>query len=164
MTIIEVLPGYGVDRDGFVYCNRSINGKGNKTYPWRVVKPLKCSGGRYLQIGADDKKYLVHRLVAFAFLGPCPIGYEVAHLNGKSHQNNADNLCYKTNKENNAMKKEHGTDNAGEKNHRARLTSDEVLDIRMSCGAGGYGIQAYIAKKYRVSQATISNIINNKSW
>jgi len=42
----------------------------------------------------------VHRLVAAAFLGPCPTGMEVRHLDGDPTNNDVANLRYGTGSEN----------------------------------------------------------------
>lgn len=52
---------------------------------WRDGKGLSCN---------------VHRLVAAAFLGPCPPGMEVRHLDGDPTNNDVANLRYGTGSEN----------------------------------------------------------------
>lgn len=42
----------------------------------------------------------VHRLVCAAFIGPCPDGYQVSHLDENPANNKVDNLAYVTCKEN----------------------------------------------------------------
>jgi hypothetical protein len=45
----------------------------------------------------------VHRLVLLAFVGPCPAGHEVLHLNHQPADNRLENLRYGTRSENIAM-------------------------------------------------------------
>lgn len=50
----------------------------------------------------------VHRLVALAFIGPCPEGMEVLHINGEPDDNRLENLRYGTRAENVADTIRHG--------------------------------------------------------
>lgn len=54
----------------------------------------------------------VHRLVAEAFLGPCPDGMEVCHRNGDRYDNRAENLRYGTHSSNQLDQAEHGVGQA----------------------------------------------------
>lgn len=67
--------------------------------------------GRILKAGLASNGYLtvclgkgvtrtVHSLVAEAFLGPCPVGQEVRHLDGTRINNAVDNLAYGTRTDN----------------------------------------------------------------
>lgn len=70
----------------------------------RVLKPgMKAYG--YLQVGLRDgygkqKNYYVHRLVMEAFVGECPDGCEVNHIDENKANNNISNLEYVTHKTN----------------------------------------------------------------
>ena len=73
----------------------------------------------------------VHHLVAFAFIGPRPtklvvrrIKLVVRHKNGNKSNNNLDNLCYGTRKENADDRNAHGTSNKGRRYIRARWLED----------------------------------------
>lgn len=51
----------------------------------------------------------IHRLVSAAFLGPCPAGQQVRHLNGHKADNAVSNLCYGTASQNVRDQLAHGT-------------------------------------------------------
>lgn len=55
-----------------------------------------------------QKTYRVHRLVAEAFLGPCPAGMEVAHWDDVPWNNEISNLRFATSKENKADARRNG--------------------------------------------------------
>lgn len=72
-------------------------------YKGRTLKAYENEKG-YLQIrlskcGVQSTKY-VHKLVAQAFLGECPEGYEVDHINRDNTDNRVENLRYVTHPEN----------------------------------------------------------------
>lgn len=52
--------------------------------------------------------YQIHRLVAAAFIGPCPVGMECCHNNGDNLDNRATNLRYDTPSENQLDVVRHG--------------------------------------------------------
>ena len=58
---------------------------------------MKYKNG-YLQVclckDGKRKTHLIHRLVAQAFLGECPYGYHVDHLDFNKENNSVDNLRY----------------------------------------------------------------------
>jgi hypothetical protein len=55
---------------------------------------------RYRMIYLDKALYSIHRLVMLAFVGECPEGKEVNHINGKKYDNRLSNLEYVTRSEN----------------------------------------------------------------
>jgi hypothetical protein len=70
-------------------------------------------GDRYakanLKVDGKQHNSYVHRLVAAAFIGPCPDGMEVCHNNGDPFDNRVDNLRYDTHAANVADRFIHGT-------------------------------------------------------
>jgi hypothetical protein len=66
------------------------------------------TGHRYVVLGNRSSR-TVHSLVADAFLGPRPDGWEVRHLNGQAYDNRPANLQYGTRSENAEDSKLHGT-------------------------------------------------------
>lgn len=70
----------------------------------RTLKPGRKNNG-YLQVTLSDnfgevKRYYVHRLVMNAFVGKCPEGYEVNHIDEDKENNALCNLEYVSHKEN----------------------------------------------------------------
>lgn len=162
---ITSLNGYWVTSFGRVFSNRPRNGKGGLTEEFRLIALNKTSGGRYLHFGADGKKFLVHRVVALAFIGTPPEGTEVSHKDGNSYNNNADNLEYLTHSKNERMKKLHGTSPTGSKNSMAKLSEEDVREIKEILRVNKTrGVLTMLAKQYGVSVATVHNIKKGKVW
>lgn len=54
----------------------------------------------FKKVGCKQRTIMVHRLVAEAFIGPCPEGCEVDHINRNRSDNRVENLRYISHKEN----------------------------------------------------------------
>ena len=100
-----------------------------------------------------------HRMVMETFVGPCPDGKEVSHLNGNNADNRLSNLVYESRKLNIARKIEHGTDYNGAQNPSAKLALDEIRQIRTSEES-----ENTLALRFGVDRATIGRVKRNESW
>jgi hypothetical protein len=105
---------------------------------------------------------LVHRLVARAFLGPCPEGKQVNHINSVRTDNRVSNLEYLTPSENCRHRRTNGTYPEGENNGRARLTRRDVGVIR-ALRTGGATFKA-IATQFGVHKNTARMAALGESW
>lgn len=103
----------------------------------------------------------VHRLVAEAFHADKrnALHHEVAHLDGVRTNADADNLKWVSHVENHSHRRQHGTNQAGEKHPRARLTAANVIAIRHASIP-----YDHLAKRYGVSRHTISDIKRGRRW
>lgn len=137
---------------------------GRGTRAMRQIKPSVDAGGRMvfnISAGGKRKQIKLHKAVASAFIGPCPQGYEVAHLDGNQQNNVLSNLAYTTPKENNAHKVEHGTQPVGQEIWCSKLSEDQVRNIRSEYPSLSY---AKLANKYNVSIGSIVQVIKRISW
>lgn len=105
--------------------------------------------------------YKVHRLVLLAFVGPSE--KDANHKNGVRSDNRLDNLEYVTAKENtaHAMKRRGKWQPGGEDSPTAKLSENDVETIRT---LRGQLTQREIARKYQISEAQVSRIVNNQRW
>jgi hypothetical protein len=124
------------------------------------------SGGivKYLSValsrpGVRPKSFLVHRLVAFAFLGRPEPGCEVCHWDGMPTNNCVDNLRWDSRSANHRDKERHGTSPSGERNPQARLSLETVLRIKSSRGT-----VAEIARELGLPYHTVYGIVRGLSW
>lgn len=105
------------------------------------------------------KTHLVHRLVALAFLGPCPNGKQVAHNDGNPANNRLANLRYATPLENTHDKFGHGTVLRGSCVGNSKLNEAQVRKIKRHSGT------VYdAANEFGISIAQVSRIKNGKRW
>lgn len=141
----------------------------------RLMTPFQAVGGRYLQVtvAAPRRRRYVHELVATAFLGPRPAGHQIAHWNGDGLDNRVENLRYATPAENQDDRLRHGRDNRGEKSGTAKLTREDVMEIRRRYGpyskngrgrAQGGDTQRSLAAEYGVSWQRIGSIVRGETW
>jgi hypothetical protein len=92
--------GYGASRDGRIWRIEPTHGNAatkGKKLPW-PIQPIANPRNKLLWIntyhdGRHRFRY-IHRLVAEAWLGPCPRGKVCVHLDGK-HDNRVENLAYR---------------------------------------------------------------------
>lgn len=115
-----------------------------------------------LKRGGEEIAARVHRLVAAAFIGPCPLGKEVAHADGNRQNAAVSNLRYATRKENEFDKIKHGKRNVGARNGRAVLSDEDILEIRRRVAAGE--MQKHLVKEFSTNSGHVSEIINRKVW
>jgi len=150
-------PGYYVTTLGRVWSSKSD----------RFLRPSVSSNG-YLVVSLSHvgrrQSFTVHGLVVRAFLGPKPPSMEVNHRDGNRINNRLDNLEYVTRRYNIRhafalqLYRRDGVHNA-----RARLTPDQVIEIRQCWASGGW-THAELARSYGVNRKTIGDIIHSRTW
>lgn len=149
--------GYLAGEDGRIYStiyNRGTNmeprplafGRGSSNYQHVNLRVTK---GRY-------KTTLIHSIICEAFNGPRPDGYVCSHLDGNLDNNAPGNLIWETQADNLARKRQHGTDDCGHRNSRAKLTEKQVEEIRQRLTNGEK--HKNIASDYNVSRTVITRI------
>ena len=154
---VESLPRRVRNRNGYVLTKRRILTPGIDKKRLRQYVNLHHKG--------KPTTRLIHQLVIGAFVGPCPDGQEVAHLDGNPQNNHLGNLIYCTHRENLAHKKIHNTEPQGEKHYGSVLTEEIIHYIRENyiprCPVSG---ASAFARKFGVAQATISCVISRRNW
>lgn len=126
---------------------------------------LKNSGYLFVTLSKNNtqENVYIHHVVAAAFIGPRPSGYDVNHIDGDKFNNDAGNLEYCTRTENMRHAREHGLhDNRGEKQWNASLTDDQALWIRFASAECGIGDELH--EYYGVSKQTVKDVLERRSW
>lgn len=158
---IHLIPGsgtYGVDMDGGVW-SRSAG-------EWKELSLSVNGKWGYLKVKIDEgKTKKVHDLVAVTFLGPKPSGYDVNHIDGNKKNNRIENLEYCSRSDNmkHAYRLGLRPRMLGESSLSHKLTEADVIDIRISYSNGEWSTRS-LALIYSVTQTTVRNIIDRKSW
>lgn len=149
--------------DGHHIASKELTKRDNSNGYYRVDIRLKNDEHR--------KSYLVHRLVGLLFI-PREEGKDfINHIDGNKHNNCVDNLewCTKSENQIHAWKMglvPHETLIRSGENHSVhKLTQEEVNWIRANYKPRDkeFGARA-LGRKFNVCSATISNIVNYKSW
>lgn len=130
---------------------------------------VDVKGYRRDKLSRNGKKTLkqAHALVLEVFVGPRPTRkHQGAHWDGNRLNNHISNLRWATSKENIADRFRHGTDMRGERNGRAKLSSNDVAQIRSAykAGAGRHGLGTSLARQYGVSSTVIYHIASERLW
>ncbi len=146
-----LFPGYKIGSDGSV-----VNMKGRK------LKTGSVNGYSSINLQRDGRgtKTYVHILVCDAFHGPRPAGHEVAHLNGVRDDNRAENLRWATRAENHHDKRGHGTHIQGEDIPWAKLTEDNVREIKSLPHLS----TVELGRRYNVNPSAIWFIRSGRNW
>lgn len=109
-----------------------LNGKVRQFYKERILtqKPDKA-GYVYVHISVGNSKIRIsaHRLVALAWHGPCPDGFECCHNNGNASDNRPANLRWDTHFANNRDRKAHGNYPMGTRHPMAKFPDSVIQQV-----------------------------------
>lgn len=151
---------------------------GPKPKPWQTrydINPAtgchEWNGGRsergYGLIVIDGKQRYAHRVAYARAHGEVPEGLCVCHHCDNPSCVNMEHLFLGTQAENTADMDRKGrrvsSPQVGARHWKARLSSDDVAEIRRAYGAGGVR-QVDLARRYGVAQAHVSAIIRGAAW
>jgi len=113
-------------------------------------------------LGGKRHNGLAHRLVWQWFNGDIPDGMVVNHRNGIKDDNRPKNLELVSMSDNISHAHTNGLlDEHGQGNPNAKLTNNEVAQIRLAFGSGMY-TQAQLAKRFGVSFQHVSKLIRGE--
>lgn len=160
---IKKYPAYKISNLGRIKRIKSAQA----TYIGKILKSIVDPKG-YLRVflyrKGRRKQFLVHRLVARAFIGPCPKDKEVNHKDGNTSNPHVDNLEYISCSENHKHAFKIGLRSSkGEENGRSKLIEKDIKKIRRLYRSGKY-MQKEIAEKFGINRSHVSNIVREEKW
>jgi hypothetical protein len=144
-----------------------VSDQGNVwSHPRRRLKKQTLNHGGYpttgLVLNGKPRSKLVHRLVMEAFVGPCPQGYEVNHIDGDKANCRLTNLEYVTPGDNQRHSYRTGLRErryAG--THENKLTEQQVIEILQLRGKMR---QEDAASLYGISKSMVYLIQSRRRW
>ena len=151
------------------YENYSVNELGEifstaKGYR-RKLKPVMMNKG-YLHVtlysNKKPRKFLVHRVVAFAFLGDKSDNLEINHKNKMRSDNRLENIEWVTRSYNAHHKYKTYQYPQGSMNCRSKLSEETVMKIKFYAKNGIRTCD--ISRKLNIHQSTISEIKQGRTW
>jgi hypothetical protein len=113
------------------------------------------------------KRKTIHRLISEAFIENENQKPQVNHIDGNKLNNKISNLEWCTVSENqiHAYKIGLSVPRSGHRNGKAKLEKHQVIEIRdYVISKGRYYGRKELAKKYKVSESTIKDIVNKVSY
>lgn len=158
--VIAVAPNYAVSDLGRV---KRISGGSGRTIGCILRPGISPLGYRKatMFINGRKKTFLISRLILTAFVGAPPTPEHVAaHGDGNPAHDVLANLRWATKSENQLDRREHGTDNRGQKHPLAKLTEADVAEIH---AAKSVSISD-LARRFGVRNSTVSRILCGVRW
>lgn len=175
MEELKDVPGYEglyqVSNEGYIKSlpkSWFVKNGGEFGHNGKLLKPNLTGRGYYKCILSKDlktKTFLVHRLVAEAFIPNPENKPQVNHINGIKTDNRVENLEWATAKENiTHADSTNLRNNRGELNGITTLKEEDVLKIRELYSTGKYSSRK-LASMFNVkSKSTILRIVNRVYW
>lgn len=159
------------------YCSKVCYNAGSRisdpiAHFWSQVTcsaPVECWPwvGRYDKGGYGKTRYLqktfrAHRLAYLLNYGDIPQGMMVLHSCHNRPCCNPRHLRVADHRTNMRDMVEAGRSSRGEKQSKAKLTTEKVLQIRILCQKGMK--QCDVAHKFNISKHTVWDILHEKTW
>lgn len=163
--LVPDFPDYCATAEGLLYSS-FVRSNSRSLKKWRrIVGRPDERGYLHVNLYRPDrtiKHVRVHIVIMLTFVGPCPAGLEIRHLDGNKSHNATSNLCYGTPKQNGEDSVRLGTISHGQKHYRALATENLVREVRRLRWLG-LSFSA-IAERVNLQKAHVGKICRRESW
>ena len=128
-------------------------------WEWKGSRQSKGYGS----VAVDGRRILAHRLAYATWVGPIPGGQVVRYACDNPPCINPAHLLLGTHAQNSRDMVDRGRSTFGARNPAARLTAEQVVEIRARYATGRYR-QRDLADQFGVSRSHISGILSGRFW
>ena len=137
-----------------------VKGKEDDCWNWLSTK-LRTGYGRFL---LDGRQQLAHRVAYQTYIGDIPDGICVCHRCDNPSCVNPFHLFLGTIADNVHDRNNKGrhVDNSGEKHGKAKLTEENIVEIRARYANGERG--ANLAREFGVTRTNIGDVVHYRTW
>lgn len=173
--IWKPIEGYGrlyeVSNMGKVKVLESFNKRNNHGkmviyHQKEIIRKVGLASSGYalitLRKNGKTKSFLLHRIVAKAFISNPENKPNVNHIDNDPANNATSNLEWVTQKENYAHSERQGRNTFGERSGVSKLKEVDVLKIREMYRSGS--LKADIANIFSITTANVVYIVSRKTW
>lgn len=142
--------------DAVIKCSGTVKGNYLSMRKGKMLRPGKMPSGHVSVSLGKNNSVCVHTLVLLAFVGAPAKGFECLHNNGVPNDNRLLNLRWGTRSDNLRDKVRLG--------EGTKLTWDDVIAIKDALLTPYRGIGRALAKKYDVTECSISAIKHGRDY
>jgi len=155
-------PTYQVSDHGNARSVKQFASSGYKIKNLSIIVDKRGYSRIPVRKNGKPKLVSLHRVILIAFRGDCPPGHESCHNDGDPTNNFLYNLRWDTLSKNWCDRFQHGTATTGTTNPSAKLTVDEVIEIR-KLHKTGHSL-SHLSDKYNICRSNVHSIVTNKTW
>ena len=161
---IAGFPGYRLGSDGTLWSRKRNAGAWGDwrqltCHPWGNRKQYRMA-----ILSRDGKMYrrTLHILMLEVFVGPRPNGMDGCHEDDNQANNRLGNLRWDTKQANYEDRERNGKTAAGERNGHAKLSAEDVVQIRELSAGGATNLE--LAAQFKCNTRNISQIVLGQTW